>query len=84
MAQRKKRVTGRKRKLTVRDGARKSSKSVRGKAAKRTATNLRAKKAVAKSKRAKAKKASRKKSRPLKPPTAPPELYDGAAFVASY
>ena len=83
MAQRKKRVE-RKRKSTVRDRARKSSKCVRGKAAKRTATNLRAKKAVAKSKRAKAKKASRKKSRPLKPPTAPPELYDGAAFVASY
>jgi hypothetical protein len=51
MAQRKKRVTGRKRKLTVRDGARKSSKSVRGKAAKRTASKLKPKKSAAKAKR---------------------------------
>ena len=71
MAQRKKRVTGRKRKLTVRDGARKSSKSVRGKAAKRTATKLRSKKTVAKAKRPKAEKVARKKALPLKPPITP-------------
>jgi hypothetical protein len=71
MAQRKKRVTARKRKSTVRGRARKSSSSVRSKATKRTATKLRAKKDVAKAKRAKAMKASRKKLRPLKPPTAP-------------
>jgi len=67
MAQSKKRVTLRKRKST----ARKSSKSVRGKAAKRTATKLRSKKTVAKTKRPKAEKVARKKARPLKPPVTP-------------
>ena len=71
MAQRKKRVTARKRKSTVRDRTRKSSKSVRGKAAKRTATELRPKKGVAKAKRARAKKLARKKARPMKPPITP-------------
>ena len=71
MAQSKKRVTLRKRKSTVRGRARKSSKSVRDKAAKSTATKLRSKKAVAKTKRPKAEKAARKKARPLKPPITP-------------
>jgi hypothetical protein len=71
MAQSKKRVALRKRKSTVRGSARKSSKSVRGKAAKRTATKLRSKKAVAKTKRPKAEKVARKKARPQKPPITP-------------
>jgi hypothetical protein len=71
MAQSKKRVTLRKRKSTARGRVRKSSKSVRDKAAKRTATKLRSKKAVAKTKRPKAEKIARKKARPLKPPITP-------------
>ena len=71
MAQSKKRVTLRKRKSTVRRRVRKSSKSVRGKAAKRTATKLRSKKAVAKTKRPKGEKVARKKTGPLKPPITP-------------
>ena len=71
MAQSKKRVTLRKRKSTVRGRVRKSSKSVRGAAAKRTATKLRSKKTVAKTKRPKAGKVARKKALPLKPPITP-------------
>ena len=71
MAQSKKRVTLRKRKSTVRGRARKSSKSVRDKAAKSTATKLRSKKAVAKTKRPKPEKVARKKARPQKPPITP-------------
>jgi hypothetical protein len=71
MAQSKKRVTLRKRKSTVRGRVRKSSKSVRSKAAKGTATKLRSKKAVAKPKRPKAEKVARKKAKPPKPPITP-------------
>ena len=70
VAQSKKRVTLRKRKSTVRGRVRKSSKSVRGTAAKRTATKLRSKKTVAKAKRPKG-KVARKKALPLKPPITP-------------
>ena len=69
MARRKKRVTARKRKSTGRDRARKSSRSLRGKAAKQTSTKLRPKKVVAKGPRAK--KIARKKARPMKPSITP-------------
>ncbi len=62
MAQGKKRVTVRRRKSTVRGRARKPSRSIRGKMAKRTATKLRPKKGVAKAKRPMAKKVAQKKS----------------------
>jgi hypothetical protein len=68
MAQRKKRVTGRKRKSTVRGTAR---RSVRGKAAKGTPTKLRPKKSAAKPKRPSANKVVRKKARRTKPPITP-------------
>jgi hypothetical protein len=71
MAQRKKRVTVRKRKSTVSGRVRKSFKSVRGQAAKRTATKSRSKRAVAKTKRPEAEKITRKKARSLKPPITP-------------
>jgi hypothetical protein len=71
MAQRKKRVTPRKRKSTGRGRARKSSRSVRSKAAKRTATKLRPKKGVAKAKSPSAKKLARKKAKPMKQPITP-------------
>jgi hypothetical protein len=62
MAQRKKRITL-PRKPKVHGRARKSSRSVGGKAAKRTATKLRPKKVVAKAKRLRPKKVARKKLR---------------------
>ena len=71
MAQRKKRVTGRKRKSTGRDRVRKSSKSVRGKTAKRTSSKLRPKKVVAKAKRPRPKNVTRRKARPVKRPSTP-------------
>jgi hypothetical protein len=71
MAQRKKRVTVGKRKSTARGSTRKSSRSVRGKATKQTASNLKPKKSVAKAKRLSAKKLARKKARPMKPPITP-------------
>ena len=71
MAQRKKRVTPRKRKSTVRGKARKSSISVRGKAGKRTASKLKPRKGLAKAKRPRTKKVARKKAKPMKPPTTP-------------
>jgi len=55
----------------VRGKARKSSKSIRGKAAKRTATKLRSKKGVTKAKRHRAKTVARKKARPRKPLVTP-------------
>ncbi len=68
MAQRKKRVTLRKRKSTVRGTARKSSKSARGKAAKRTTTKMKPKKGVGRAKRPTAKKIARRKARQMKRP----------------
>jgi hypothetical protein len=69
MARRKKRVTIRKRKSTVRDRVRKPSESVRAKAVKRTATKLTHKKGLAKAKRPGVKKVARKKATPMKLPT---------------
>jgi len=63
MAQRKKRVTARKRKSTVRGRARK--------AAKRTTTKLQPKKGVARTKRPRPKKIARKRARLMKPPSTP-------------
>ena len=63
MAKRKKRVTAQKRK-----SARKSSKSVRRTAAKRTARKSKLTRVVAKAKRSGRKKVARKKARPMKPP----------------
>jgi hypothetical protein len=68
MAKRKKRVTVRKRKPTVRGRARSSSRTVRGKAAKRTTIKLRPKKGMAKAQRHTAK---RKNARPIKPSVIP-------------
>jgi hypothetical protein len=55
----------------MRGSARKSSRSVRGKAAKRTATKVRSKKGMAKAKRPRVKKVARRKARPVKPPSTP-------------
>ena len=67
---RKKRVSVGKRKSTARGRARKSSRSVRGKAAKGTTTKLRPKKGMAQAKGPRAKKVARKK-KPMKRPITP-------------
>ncbi len=71
MAQRKKRVTLRKRKSTARRQRRKTPKPARGKVAKRTVAKSKPRKRLAKarSKRDSAKKVTRKRTSPEKPPT---------------